>query len=286
MPVLASTIRSLGGVATTTELVERGIHPKSLAAAVHDGSLLRVRRGWYALPNVDPAIRAAVRIGGRLACVSAAAHHGWATPPRSALHVSVAPNAGRLRPAPPEYARRSPVLHWRTTFEADGPRSRLVTSPFETIRQMVGCAPAEQVVAALDSFLRSDPAQSIDLERWLGGLPRAVLDRLPERSRACESYLETIGRIRLAAVGIRGEHQVEFPGIGRVDLVIDDRVVVEWDGGHHRTAEQQNEDCRRDAYLATLGYRVLRFSYHLVMNEWFVVVAAIRAALDEVGCRH
>lgn len=95
-----------------------------------------------------------------------------------------------------------------------------------------------------------------------------------------------MGRIRLAAVGIRGAHQVEFPGIGRVDLVIDDRVVVEWDGGHHRTAEQQSEDCRRDAYLATLGYRVLRFSYHLVMNEWFVVVAAIRAALDEVGCRH
>jgi hypothetical protein len=68
-----------------------------------------VRRGWYALPGVpEDAIRAA-RVGGRLACVSALAHHnGGVTAADQPLHVAVVRASSRLR----FYDAEVVVLHW------------------------------------------------------------------------------------------------------------------------------------------------------------------------------
>lgn len=288
MASLSRHVRHLGGAAATRELIELGFGPRRLAIAVRSGELVRVRRGWYAVPEIDPALRTAIRVGGRLACVSAAAHHGWSTPEQHGVHVSVAENAGRLRRkhhVATSGDTRSVVVHWGSPRPRDD-RSRLVTDRFETVMHLVECVEAEVAVAILDSFLHREPLLSRQLEAWLSELPTHVLARLPSRNALCHSYLESIGRIRLERAGLTGEHQVEIPGVGRVDMVIDGRLVIEWDGGTHRTAEQQHEDCRRDALLATMGYRTLRFSYRLVMDEWYIVIAAVRAALDEVGCVH
>lgn len=273
-------VRRLGGVAETRELIALGVEPHSLTSAVRRGDLLRVRRGWYSLPDTNPELRQAIRVGGRLACVSAAAHYGWSTPERHGLHVCVPENGSRLRSPSgiDEAAAPALVVHWTSPLPA-AERPRLVTSRFETVTQIVGCLAPEFAIAALDSFLRDDPVGSRDLENWLSSLPAWLVRELPARNALCHSFLETIGRVRLEQAGITGEHQVDFPGIGRVDLVIGGRLVIEWDGGTHRTAAQQDEDCRRDALLATMGYRTLRFSYHLVMDEWHVVLAAVRAAL-------
>jgi very-short-patch-repair endonuclease len=288
MPSLPTHVRRLGGVAETRELTELGFDPRHLAAAVHSGDLLRIRRGWYATPDIDPALRTAIRIGGRLACVSAAARHGWAVPEQHGVHVCVAENAARMhrrRDAATSAATWPVEVHWGSARRRDL-RNRLVTDRYETVMHLVGCLEPEVAVAILDSFLHREPVLSRELETWLGELPAHVRARLPTRNALCHSYLESIGRIRLEGAGLTGEHQVDIPGVGRVDMVIDGRVVIEWDGGTHRTADQQHEDCRRDALLTTMGYRTLRFSYRLVMDEWYLVIAAVRAALDEVGCVH
>jgi very-short-patch-repair endonuclease len=99
-------------------------------------------------------------------------------------------------------------------------------------------------------------------------------------SRLCHSFLETMGRVRLSRDGIEGRHQVEIPGVGRVDMLIDGWLIVEWDGlEHHGNALAHDEDCRRDAVAASMGYTTLRFTYSLVMFHWYIVVAAVRAAL-------
>ena len=280
MPLLVPALHRLGGVAETRELRARGIRPTQLAAAAHAGDVIRVRRGWYALPTTNPDLLTAVRIGGRLACVSAAAHYGWATPERHGVHVCIAENASRLRrPAQPDPTRAgsyATVLHWGSPVPRRD-RPRLITSRFETVAHLVTCLDPEHAVAALDSFLHSDPARSKQLEAWLTSLPAHVLALLASRSALCESFLETIGRIRLERAGIDGEHQVEIPGVGRVDLVLDGRIVIEWDGSQHESSHE--EDCRRDALLTAMGYHVLRFGYRLVMDEWHIVIAAIRTAL-------
>lgn len=280
MPLLAPTLRRLGGVAETRELRARGIRPSQLSAAVACGDVIRVRRGWYAMPDTPRDLVTAVRIGGRLACVSAAAHYGWATPEHHGVHVCVAENAARLRRPPTDPRQAGPrggtILHWGSPITRSE-RPRLITSRFETVVHLVGCLDPEHAVAALDSFLHAEPELSAELEEWLSSLPTHLRAQLSSRSALCESFLETIGRIRLERAGIVGAHQVEIAGVGRVDLVIDGRIIIEWDGRQHEASHE--EDCRRDALLTGMGYHVLRFSYRLIVDEWHIVIAAVRAAL-------
>lgn len=164
----APYMRRLGGVAETRELLRRGIEPHALTSAVRRGDLIRVRRGWYSLPETDLALQQAIRVGGRLACVSAAAHYGWATPEHHGLHVCVAENSSRLRA--PSGSGNAVVVHWTSPL-APADRPRLVTDRFETVAQIVRCPPPEFAIAALDSFLHDDPVGSRDLEAWLSSLP-------------------------------------------------------------------------------------------------------------------
>jgi very-short-patch-repair endonuclease len=273
------------GVAQRRELIARGIPGRQLSIAVNQGHAFRPRKGWYALPGTSRELIRAVRVGGRLGCVSAARHFGWAVAERPGLHVCVATNAARLR-APHDKRERmsAPTPEYVTLHWVDGagsvPECRLVTSRRETVLQLALCQSAELAVAAYDSFLHLDPVGSLDLDLWLQDLPDAVLANLMECNRLCHSFLESIGRIRLAQAGIRGTHQVRIRGVGRVDLVLDGWLVIEWDGlEHHDNSAAHDEDCRRDAVLATLNYRCLRFTYDLVLNHWPLVLAAIQTTL-------
>lgn len=65
-----------------------------------------------------------------------------------------------------------------------------------------------------------------------------------------------------------------------VDFVcLDARLVVEADGGQH--AEQAQYDTKRTAQLEAMGYRVIRFWNHEILNEMDSVLEQIRLALIE-----
>jgi very-short-patch-repair endonuclease len=62
-----------------------------------------------------------------------------------------------------------------------------------------------------------------------------------------------------------------------VDFVCHDaRIVVELDGETHDFDERQRQDAVRDAWLATLGYVVLRFTNEQVMSSLEGVLVVIR----------
>ena len=75
-------------------------------------------------------------------------------------------------------------------------------------------------------------------------------------------------------LGIRVRQQVQI-GPDRVDVVIGDRLVIELDS---REFHEREKDYARDARLGARGYRVLRFTYHQVMNDWPSVERAVLAA--------
>jgi very-short-patch-repair endonuclease len=65
-----------------------------------------------------------------------------------------------------------------------------------------------------------------------------------------------------------------------VDFVCHDaRLIIEVDGAQHFEAEHEKDDARRDAYLRSRGYRVLRFNNHDVMTNRQGVLEAISTAL-------
>ncbi|WP_374947801.1 endonuclease domain-containing protein [Agreia sp.] len=101
---------------------------------------------------------------------------------------------------------------------------------------------------------------------------RAFLDLVDP---AAQSGLETKARLGFRRRGIRCRSQIFIAGVGSVDLLIGDRLVIECDGiTWHSSAKAHDEDCRRDLELHRLGYIVIRVTYRQVMFDW--------ARIDEV----
>ena len=119
-----------GGVFYTAEAYSHGDTQTILRWAVIRGSIIRARRGVYCDPALPRAALRAIRIGGRLACVSALAHHGLAAMP-SKLHIVVPAGASRLRSG-----GTGLVIHW-SRRELAG--SRVAVSVEEAYRQAARC---------------------------------------------------------------------------------------------------------------------------------------------------
>ena len=82
---------------------------------------------------------------------------------------------------------------------------------------------------------------------------------------------------QIEACKFRRQHPI---GPYIVDFVcIEKLLIVEADGGQH--AEQINHDERRTAFLASQGYRVLRFWNNDVLNNMEGILETIRLALLE-----
>lgn len=280
---LTDHINAHGGLAATHELLRAGWSSRQLTRAVNAGILVRVRQGWYTAPNTDETLQRAVRVGGRLACTSAARAYGLWVPGTRKLHVAVQPHVSRLRSSIDKTVRLKElqhsgvVVHW-TDERASS--NRFSVSVRESLRQMCGCRPPEVVIAAVDSALRKG---LIALPEWLA-MTTSLPGTLPELLRAVdarsESILESVTRFRLQHLGFTPRVQVRIRGVGRVDLLIGQRLVIELDGWEfHFDREQFEEDRRRDAVLSALGYRVLRFSYQQVLYRWSEVRAAILASV-------
>lgn len=145
---------------------------------------------------------------------------------------------------------------------------------------MALCRSPEETVAAVDSALRS---RLITLDEWqqdIRSLPQRLRDLLLRVDPESESIIESITRFRLQYLGIMPRLQVKVPGVGRVDLVVGKRLVIEVDGRNfHADPEKFEADRRRDARLSARGFRVLRFSYNQVMHRWFEVRASILASV-------
>lgn len=280
---LATDITSLGGLAATFELYARGWTKRQLAAAVHSGAIIRVRQGWYANPSTPDVYQRAARVGGRLTCASGAHARGlWLYPP-AMLHVAVSQSTSRLR-NPHDKTKRltwypdaATVVHWT---DRRATSDRYVASIRQILSDMVWCYSPEIVVAAVDAALH---AGLIRLTEWLediAPLPLRLKNLLRRVDVASESFLESVMRFRLSMLGISARLQVHVSGVGRVDLIIGSKLVIELDGWQfHNDRDQFEEDRRRDARLAVLGYRVLRFTYRQLMRRWSVVRASIEACM-------
>lgn len=277
---LETEVSRHGGLAATHELLAAGATRWMLAHAARTGRLLRVRQGWYCLPDApEPAVRA-VRVGGRLGCVAAARFHGFQVRGLPRTHVCVPPHTARLRTETDLAVRLSQrpdentVVHWGTPT-AGG--TRFVESALGCLHTMARCQSPERVVAAADSAIRSRKVTRREWRAAIQSLPPGLRDLLGEADGVAESITESVALFRLRRLGLRVRQQVAIAGIGRVDALIGERLVIELDGREFHSGRFE-EDRQRDALLSSRGFRVLRFSYRQVFERWSEVKAAILAA--------
>jgi very-short-patch-repair endonuclease len=279
-----------GGIVATHEFYDAGFTQPELKRAIGEHMIVRVRQGWYARPGLHPDLLQAWRVGGRLSCISGARLHGLWAPRSDILHLVVPPNGGRLRTRDDSRVRLSRLadplvdIHWNTTPDT---RSRLLLEPLACLEDIARCQPVEFAVAAADSAIR---AGLIVEEEW-----HSMIARRPEPWRGelgcvdprAGSGSESVSRLRLGRVDVVAEPQVYIAGVGWVDFLIGECLVIEVDGAEYHTDPERFEaDRMRDARLSHLGYRVLRFSYEQVMFRWPEVELAVLSAIARGDHRH
>jgi len=260
------------------ELGAAGATDRSLAAAIAGGYLMRVRRGYYALPTATPHLIQAVRVGGRLGCISALRHVGVFGFDHRNAHIQLDRQASRVRgplrgAGPLNHTNRSgATLHWATLVQ---PTTDFWVGVLDALAQAVKCQEPRFAIASIDSALFLGKLQRSEL----GTLFDLVGDRYQwmraEVDGRSEAGQESVLAYAFRRAGISFEIQVNIAGVGRVDFVLEGRLVVEADSRQaHDGWEIHVRDRDRDINLARQGLMSLRPAYKRIMYTPQEVVEA------------
>ena len=274
-------VRRLGGIARTSQLTKAGAGRTDLTRAVREGLLLRPRNGVYALADTAGAVVEALSHRGRAACVTAGREWGlWildaneSEPPHTWVHPRHHPT--RLVIDPDDDPSPCCVFH------RDVPVSEPLLDRVGVVHcllQILRCRGHEVFFAALESALRQGLITHRARVR-LRSLVPVEFHWLVDFARTdADSGLESLLRLRLHRHGISLASQVKIPGVGRVDFVLGDCLVLEADGDTH-DGPARHRDRVRDAVAMALGFVTLRLDYSLIIHDWEVVEAAVLGAMS------
>jgi very-short-patch-repair endonuclease len=270
-------------IETRRTLLDSGLSTAAIRTAVSSGRLERLRNGWFASPGCPPDLARAVRLGGRLTCVSELRRRGLWVITDGRLHVAVSPDASRLRSPDDRHRRWSPEAHpdvclhwtpelWNTSKES---ASECLA---DSIGRMLRCQPLDNAIATIDSALNLKLVSMPELVELLEGMPARYARVRREVDATAQSGTESLARLRLRRRGLTVRTQVVIRGVGIVDLMVGDRLVIEIDSRSHHLGNDYEKDRARDLELFRLGYSVIRVSYRRVMYDWPAVESAILEA--------
>ncbi len=228
--------------------------------AIRDGRLLKLRHGWYATPDADPETARAVSAGGVLSCASALAKFGVWTPPTDRTHLRGNDAVARLHPTWCRRAGRQPA-------EA-GAVDDLTTS----LQHAAKCLPSEDFVVVCDSVLNKRLVSPIELATLFTAASRRLHETLDRCDGRAESGTESMVRLRIARPNLRIRPQVNIVGVGRVDLLVGESLIIEVDGyAYHADPDTFENDRLRDLRAHALGYNVVRLTFQQVVYQWRLI---------------
>lgn len=193
-----------------------------------------------------------------------ARHRVWVPESAKGLHVRL-----------PERARRRShkgITVCGRTIEAE---PALVDDVPTAVLAAADCVHGDELIAVFDSVLNRGLLQTGELSGLFRGAPRRIHRALNAVDGAAESGTETQVRLHVRRERLDHRTQVFIPGVGRVDLLVGQSLVVECDSENHHAGEAIETDRERDLALHTLGFAVLRVSYQQVFHQFPKVAAAI-----------
>lgn len=265
---------------TTAELRAVGETKQSIRDSIEHGARFRVIKGWYGTEATPAEAVLAMRMGGRIGCVSALHLYGAWSPPDCGVHVFFPTSASGRRSAGRDRGSRV-VRHWHGRDIRSG--SAFAVPPVEVaLRDALDCQPPFMLIAILDSLLHRGLMSRNRLEaivRRGPGRNHHLIAHLDPRS---ESGIESILRYRLAIAGIATSIQVRMRSSDRLDVEIDGWLALEADGREfHAQARAFTRDRARVVRVMREGRIVLQFSYAAIMYGWQEVFDAIVAVMAQ-----
>lgn len=255
----AAHVQVRTGVRSSQSLSEAGIGTRQRRRLIAAGELVRLTRGWYAETGHLQAAASAVRLGGRLTCVSALELANVWLPMRPSLHMRV--RAGAANPA------STGVVAHRLRDVPLGP------SPVDDLSTALRCAlhclsPIDALIV-VDSVLQKQLLSNHVVSALARSAPARVRRALAFRDGRSQSGTETIIRYNFERRGYRVRPQHYVPGVGYVDTLVGDRLIIEADStAFHTRDEHHAEDRRRDLAAHAQGYIVVRLTYAQVAHNW------------------
>ena len=283
---LSYDLQQHGYLIRSTRLRQLGHSRSALDSARRAGLIQRPVRPWVATRAASREAVIAVIHRGILTSSSALRSYGIWSGTDERIHVLLHPhtdpaparfagNLAQFRPTNPHSI--GVARHWRAPSFANalGPEWR--ASILDALTDFAIANHPHQAVAAIDSSLYAGQLRPTDLPLLLGHLPARLHHIAALIDGRAESGTETLARCRIGEMGCRFEIQVEVGG-HRVDILIDGWLIVEIDSEEWHGKDRLS-DSRRTNWLVGIGYRVLRFDYHEVMDEWPSCERAIREQL-------
>lgn len=258
---LPAYLKYAGSVARTSTLLNAGFTDRNLRNAIVAGEILRLRQGVVALPGASPDMVGAVLANGLLSCGSATTHHRlWRLHEPKAFHLLCRHGAAR-----------GAVVHRETVVPPDAPWP--VAGLTDVLLHGLRCLPEMEAAIMVESALLQGRTTLSYLRSHLpgnrNGAARRVLDLV---DGTAESPIEVVARILFRSEGIFTQTQVDLPGIGIVDFLLEGFLIVELDGATHLEPKQVKKDRLRNNASTLDGYAVLRYGYaDVVYNAQRVV---------------
>lgn len=248
---------------------------RALRDLVEEGAVVE-RVGVVFAPGTDWPLIACRMLGGLLTCHSALAYYSLPELPHpGAVHVAIPSSRGRVRPLAGVVVHREPA-RWPPGM------SPPVAPPRLLVARMLRCAEEIPAVVVADAALRrglvsrSELVAMLRSNRSSGPLGRRRLARCREKAR---SPIESIARLELEDAGHSVEVGVDVPGVGEVDMLVDDRLLVETDGYQfHSSKGDWANDRRREQRLIAQGRLWVRLTYDDVMSGRTIPI--VEAALS------
>lgn len=260
-------------VRTRRELEDAGYGRRAIERLVAEGTIIALGRGYYATGDTPAAVLRALRHGHRVTCVDALNLYGFWVPTSRGDH-RAALRSARLYIAPGgDVVLHAPILRsW--------PDPHPVLPLPLALEHAVHCLDADGAAIVLESGLHLKLIDASAVQAATASLSqRRQASIFPLRGDA-ESGTETRVRRGLTRAGVRMRSQVWVEGIGRVDLLVGERLIIECDSvAHHAGVEDFHRDRLRDLTAHRLGYTVVRLTWEQVMLDWDHTLATLLAMI-------
>lgn len=126
----------------------------------------------------------------------------------------------------------------------------------------------QTALACADSAIRRGTLTPRAVAALFATLPARVAAWAPLVDGRSDSGLETIVRLWLRERGIPFTVHAAIPGVGVVDFLVGQSLIIETDGSAFHDAQDAVErDSHRDNFAGSRGYVTVRIRYRVVMFE-------------------